>query len=173
MCAHRESGELARRLIAETIAKHRAAPAGLTVHADRGSSMTSKPVALLLSDLGLTKSHSRPHTANDNPYSEAQFKTLKYRPGFPDRFGSIDHARAFCRHFFSWYNEVHRHSGIGLMTPAAVHYGQAEQIHARRAQVLRPPTPATPSASCAGRRCRRTFPARPGSTHPRQPTGRL
>jgi putative transposase len=92
--------------------------------------MTSKPVAFLLADLGVTKTHSRPYTSTDNPYSEAQFKTLKYRPGFPDRFGSIQEARGFCRTFFDWYNQEHRHSGIGLMTPAAVHYGRAALIAA-------------------------------------------
>src|SRR5208337_5062776 len=108
----------------------------LTIHADRGSSMTSKPVALLLADLGVTKTHSRPHVSDDNPFSESQFKTLKYRPGFPDRFGSIEDARAFCQGFFPWYNSEHHHGGIGLLTPEAVHYGQAEQIQARRQEVL-------------------------------------
>ena len=98
--------------------------------------MRSKPVAFLLADLGVAKTHSRPYTSTDNPYSEAQFKTLKYRPGFPARFTSILHARAFCREFFPWYNEQHRHSGIGLMTPATVHHGQAEQTHAARRAVL-------------------------------------
>jgi putative transposase len=98
--------------------------------------MTSKPVALLLADLGVTKSHSRPHVSNDNPYSEAQFKTLKYRPDFPDRFASIEHARAFCQDFFAWYNAEHRHSGIALLTPADVHHGRAEQITNARAAVL-------------------------------------
>ena len=136
LVAPRESAALAKHLLAETIARH-AVPAGqLTVHADRGPSMASKPVALLLADLGVTKSHARPHCSNDNPYSEAQFKTLKYRPGFPERFGSLLEARAFCRGFFHWYNREHRHSGIGLMTPAAVHDGHAAQLHAKRAQVL-------------------------------------
>jgi putative transposase len=107
-----------------------------SVHADRGSSMRSKPVALLLGDLGITKTHSRPYTSTDNPYSEVQFKTLKYRPGFPARFDSIEHARGFCREFFGYYNDQHRHSGIGLMTPATVHYGRAEQIHNDRQRVL-------------------------------------
>ena len=98
--------------------------------------MTSKPVAFLLADLGVTKTHSRPHVSNDNPYSESQFKTLKYRPGFPDRFGSIQDARAFCQQFFGWYNTEHRHSGIAMMTPQAVHYGHAAQLHQARAQVL-------------------------------------
>jgi putative transposase len=136
MVAHREQADLAERLIAETIAKQDVSAGQLTLHADRGSSMTSKPVAFLLADLGVTKSHSRPHVSNDNPYSEAQFKTLKYRPGFPDRFASIDEARAFCQDFFRWYNAEHRHAGIGLMAPEVVHYGQAQDAYDARAQVL-------------------------------------
>ena len=101
---------------AESIRKQNVAIDQLTIHADRGTSMASKPVALLLADLGVTKSHSRPHCSNDNPYSEAQFKTLKYRPEFPDRFGSIEDGRAFCRRFFQWYNHEHRHSGLGFHT---------------------------------------------------------
>jgi putative transposase len=136
MVAHREQADLAERLIAETLAKQ-AVPAGqLTLHADRGSSMTSKPVAFLLADLGVTKTHSRPHVSNDNPYSEAQFKTLKYRPGFPDRFASIAEARAFCQDFFRWYNADHRHAGIGLLPPEVVHDGQAQDAYDARAQVL-------------------------------------
>ena len=136
MVAHREQADLAERLIAETIAKQ-AIPAGqLTLHADRGSSMTSKPVAFLLADLGVTKTHSRPHVSNDNPYSEAQFKTLKYRPGFPDHFASIEAARAFCQDFFRWYNAEHRHAGIGLMAPEVVHHGQAQHAYDARSQVL-------------------------------------
>jgi len=108
MIAHHESAALAKRLIGETCAKQNVVPGQLTIHADRGSSMTSKPVALMLADLGVTKTHSRPHVSDDNPYSEAQFKTLKYRPGFPDRFGSIEDARTFCQDFFAWYNAVHQ-----------------------------------------------------------------
>src|SRR5881394_1391376 len=136
MVAHREHAALAERLMAETLAKQGIPPGQLTLHADRGSSMTSKPVAFLLADLGVTKTHSRPHVSNDNPYSEAQFKTLKYRPGFPDRFGSIQDARAFCQQFFSWYNAEHRHSGIGLLAPEVVHYGQAQDTYDARTQVL-------------------------------------
>jgi len=136
MIAYRESAELARRLIEHTCVKQRIAPGQLTVHADRGSSMKSKPVALLLADLGVTKTHSRPHVSDDNPYSESQFRTLKYRPGFPDRFGSIEDARGFCQSFFTWYNHQHHHSGLGLMTPAMVHHGQAPQILAHRQVVL-------------------------------------
>jgi putative transposase len=133
---HRENGQLAKALIEQATEQQRIARGVLTVHADRGGPMRGKPVAFLLADLGVTKTHSRPYTSTDNPYSEAQFKTLKYRPEFPERFDSIEHARAHCRAFFDWYNHEHRHSGIGLMTPAAVHYGQAEQMHAARARVL-------------------------------------
>lgn len=133
---HRESGAVAKQLIAQAIEQQQIAPGQLTVHADRGSSMTSKPVAFLLADLGVTKTHSRPYTSTDNPYSEAQFKTLKYRPDFPDRFGSIQHSRDFGRMFFDWYHHHHRHSGIGLMTPAAVHYGRAQALYDERARVL-------------------------------------
>lgn len=136
MVAHQEQAALAERLIADTLAKQEIAPGQLTIHADRGASMTSKPVAFLLADLGVTKTHSRPHVSNDNPYSEAQFKTLKYRPGFPDRFTSIEEARSFGREFFGWYNTAHRHAGIGLLTPEAVHYGRAADLHATRAVVL-------------------------------------
>ena len=133
---HRESAALAEALISQAAEQQQIARGQLTVHADRGSSMTSKPVAMLLADLGVTKTHSRPYTSTDNPYSEAQFKTLKYRPGFPARFNSIEQARAFCRTFFDWYNNQHRHSGIGLMTPATVHHGRAEEANAARQQVL-------------------------------------
>jgi len=133
MVATRESAALAERLLADTLTKQGIGRDELTIHADRGTSMTSKPVALLLADLGITKS---PHVSNDNPYSEAQFKTLKYRPDFPDRFASLEHARAFCQDFFAWYNAEHRHSGIALLTPADVHHGRAEQITSARAAVL-------------------------------------
>jgi putative transposase len=136
MVAHRESSELAQRLIAETSNRQAIRPGQLTVHADRGSSMTSKGVEQLILDLGVTKTHSRPHVSNDNPYSEAQFKTLKYRPGFPDRFGSIEDARAHSGVFFDWYNHEHYHSGIALLTPASVHAGQAAEILAQRNLVL-------------------------------------
>jgi putative transposase len=136
MVAAREAASLAERLLADTIAKQQVQAGQLTVHADRGTSMTSKPVAMLLADLGVTKSHSRPHVSDDNPYSESQFKTLKHHPTFPDRFGSIQDARAFCQGFFRWYNVEHRHAGIGLLTPADVHYGRAEQITLARGVVL-------------------------------------
>ncbi len=118
MVAHRESAALAKHLIGETCVKQRIARDSLTIHADRGSSMTSKPVAFLLSDLGVTKTHSRPHVSNDNPYSESQFRTLKYRPDFPQRFYTIEEARAFVIAFMDWYNNEHHHSGIALLTPA-------------------------------------------------------
>ncbi|KKK53560.1 hypothetical protein LCGC14_3093560, partial [marine sediment metagenome] len=136
MVAARESAALAERLIGATLHKQGIAPGTLTLHADRGSSMRSQPVALLLADLGVAKTHTRPYTASDNPYSEAQFKTLKYRPGFPRRFGSLADARAFCQAFFRWYNREHRHSSLGLVTPEAVHDGRAPQLYAARAAVL-------------------------------------
>lgn len=132
MVAERESAELAEQFIADTLAKEAIVPNTLTLHADRGSSMRSKPVAALLADLGVVKSHSRPHVSDDNPYSEAQFKTLKYQPDFPQRFGALADARAHCARFFNWYNLQHRHSGIGMMTPHSVHTGQAAAIHAKR-----------------------------------------
>jgi putative transposase len=137
MVAHRESAALAERLIRDTCAKENVPPGQLSIHADRGPSMTSKPVALLLADLGVTKTHSRPHVSNDNPFSESHFKTLKYRPEFPGRFGSIQHARAFGQEFFSWYNTEHHHSGIALLTPATVHHGRAQlALEARRTTLL-------------------------------------
>lgn len=136
MVASRESKVLAERMFAETIRKQNIARNQLTIHADRGSSMMSKPVAFLLADLGITKSHSRPHVSNDNPYSEAGFKTLKYRPDFPGTFTSIEDARRFCDTFFSWYNHDHRHSGIGFHTPFDVHHGRAEAVREARAVVL-------------------------------------
>ena len=140
----RENADLAKALIGQSVGQQRIEPGQLTVHADRGIAMTSKPVAFLLADLGVLKSHSRPYTSTDNPYSEAQFKTMKYRPEFPDRFDSIMDARAFCREFFDWYNHHHRHSGIGLMTPAAVHHGHAGELHAERQRVLTTAYTATP-----------------------------
>ena len=136
MLARAERAHLAERLLADTIAKQGVARDQLTLHADRGSSMASKPVAFLLADLGVTKSHSRPHVSNDNPFSESQFKTLKYRPEFPERFGSFEDAHQFCGWFFGWYNDEHRHSGIAFHTPADVHYGRAGAIQAHRATVL-------------------------------------
>jgi putative transposase len=136
MVAAREAAVLAERLLAEAITAQGIDAGQLAVHADRGTSMTSKPVAMLLADLGVTKSHARPHVPDDNPYSESQFKTLKHHPRFPDRFGSIEDARAFCQRFFGWYNFEHRHSGIALLTPADVHHGRASQVITARAAVL-------------------------------------
>ena len=136
LLAHRESAALAEQLLGDTCFRQNIEFGQLSIHADRGSSMASKPVALLLADLGVTKSHSRPHVSNDNPFSESNFKTLKYRPDFPERFDSIEHARAHVRDFFGWYNHQHRHGGVGLMAPADVHYGRAEQITAARGRVL-------------------------------------
>jgi putative transposase len=136
MVAQQESATLAERLIDATCDKQAISPGQLLIHADRGPAMTSKPVALLLADLGVTRTHSRPHVSNDNPYSEAQFKTLKYRPEFPDRFGFLEEARGFCQGFFGWYNTEHHHSGIGLLTPVMVHYGWSAQVLAQRQHVL-------------------------------------
>ena len=131
-----ETGELAKEFIDAAVTTQGIGRDQLTLHADRGTSMTSKPVAQLLVDLGVARSHSRPHVSNDNPYSEAGFKTLKYCPAFPGSFGSIQHARTFCETFFAYYNHEHRHSGIGLHTPASVHYGTANEIRAQRTITL-------------------------------------
>jgi len=137
MVAHREQTELAKRLIKNTCQKQHIKPNQLCLHADRGSSMKSKGVANLLVDLGVIKTHSRPHVSNDNPYSEAQFKTLKYCPQFPNHFGCIEDARAFCQDFFQYYNKEHRHSGIGFVTPEQLHYGQAQDIYSKRCTTLK------------------------------------
>ena len=136
MVAPRESAELARQFIEETIGKYHIPAGQLNIHADRGRVMTSKPVAFLMADLGVTKTHSRPYVSDDNPYSESQFRTMKYRPEFPDRFGCIQDSRACCEGFFLWYNQDHRHSGIGLLTPAVVHFGEAPAVLAQRQAVL-------------------------------------
>lgn len=136
LIAHRESGDLASRLIRETMRQENVSQEQLTIHSDRGPAMTSCNVAQLLATLGVTKSHSRPYVSNDNPFSESQFKTLKYSPSFPDRFDGYDHARRFCQEFFQWYNEEHYHSGIGLVTPAMLHHGRAPQIVQARQKVL-------------------------------------
>jgi putative transposase len=133
---YRETAQLAKALIEQATEQQQIGRDVLTVHADRGSPMRGKPVAFLLADMGITRSHSRPYTSTDNPYSEAHFKTLKYRPEFPERFDDIEHTRDFCRGFFHWYNHEHRHSGIGLMTPAAVHHGRAKELQSQRALVL-------------------------------------
>jgi putative transposase len=136
LVANCESSELARALIEESCTRQGVQEEQLTLHSDRGSSMKSKPVAHLLSDLGVTKSHSRPHVSNDNPFSESNFKTLKYRPEFPDRFGSLEHARNHCRDFFPWYNDEHHHSGISMLTPADLHYGRGKAIVDARHQTM-------------------------------------
>ena len=136
LVADGESAGLADRLISDAYERNGIVPGQLTVHADRGPSMKSNHVAMLLADLGVTKTHSRPHVSDDNPFSEAQFKTLKYRPDFPERFGCIEDARAFLVDFFRWYNNEHHHTGLGLLTPADVHFGRAEQRHADRSVVL-------------------------------------
>ena len=136
MVAEQESATLAQRLIADSCAKQKIVADQLTLHADRGSSMKSKVVAQLLADLGVTKTHSRPHVSNDNPFSESQFKTMKYRPQFPERFGCIQDARAFGGDFFPWYNGEHRHSGVALLLPSDVHYGRVEQVHQCRQAAL-------------------------------------
>lgn len=136
MVAERELSNLAKELIKATCIKQNIKENQLTIHADRGSSMKSKPVGLLLSDLGVTKTHSRPYVSNDNPFSESQFKTLKYRPEFPDRFGCLQDARSFCKAFFDWYNFEHHHTGIALLTPFSVHYGLADEVTKARQETL-------------------------------------
>lgn len=136
MVADRESGELASMMIEESCRKQAIREEQLTLHSDRGGPMKSKPLSRLLARLGVEKSYSRPRVSNDNPFSESQFKTLKYRPEFPERFGSQEGATSFCREYFQWYNQEHRHSGIGLMTPEQVHYGRAEKVISARQKVL-------------------------------------
>ena len=158
MLAHREQARLAEKLIAESCERQGITPGQLSVHADRGAAMTSKPVALLLADLGVTKSHSRPHVSNDNPFSESQFKTMKYRPDFPDRFGSLEHGRSFCGDFFPWYNAEHYHVGLGLFTPHDVHYGLAAAKRKQRARVLAEAFVRHPERFPNGRPSPRTLP---------------
>ena len=164
MVAHHESAALAERLIAQTLAKQGIGRDQLAIHADRGTSMASKLVAQLLADLGVTKRHSRPPLSNDHPYSEAQFKTLKYRPAFPDHFGSIQDARVFCQDFFAWYNVEHYHSGIGLLTPPDAHYGRPSRSRRPEPRCSLLPTPPIPSGSSA------SFPSRRGCRRPRGST---
>ena len=150
LVAERDSATLAQRLIAQTCERQGIAPGTLTIHADRGASMIAKSVALLLADLGVLKTHSRPHVSNDNPYSESQFKTLKYHPEFPDRFGCVQDARSCLLDFFPWYNTMHHHSGLGWLTPSDVHYGQAAQRLSDRTLVLRHAFEATPDRFVRG-----------------------
>jgi putative transposase len=150
LAAYRESATLAQRLIQQTCARQGIAKGELTVHADRGAAMISKSVALLLADLGVAKTHSRPHVSNDNPFSESQFKTLKYDPEFPDRFGSLPDARSFLLDFFVWYNTAHHHSALGWLTPYDVHHGLAEQRLVERTAVLQTAFAATPERFVRG-----------------------
>ena len=151
MIAQRESADLAQTLIETSCQRQGILPEQLTLHADRGGPMIAKSVAQLLDDLGVIKTHSRPQVSNDNPYSEAHFKTLKYRPDFPDRFGAILEARRWARDFFHWYNHQHYHTGLGLLTPATVHFGQAQQIQTQRQQVLQAAYDAHPERFVRGR----------------------
>jgi putative transposase len=151
MVAHRESAALAEKLIEATCNRQGIFPGQLTLHADNGASMTSKPVAFLLSDLGVTKTHSRPYVSNDNPFSEAQFKTMKYRPDFPQRFGALEHARQHCTDFFIWYNDEHHHEGLGMFRPADVHHGLVEQRVAERQAALNAAFAAHPERFTRGR----------------------
>jgi putative transposase len=137
LLAERECSQLAARLIRETCVKQNVPADQLTIHSDRGPAMKSQTVAQLLAALGVVKSHSRPRISNDNPFSESQFKTLKYQPEFPDRFASYDHAKNYCTKFFHWYNEHHYHSGLNMLTPASVHYGNHENVVARRNETLK------------------------------------
>ena len=151
MVAQRESAMLAQRLIDATYEKEAIEPGQLLIHADRGPSMTSKTIAHLMADLGITKSHSRPYTSTDNPFSESQFRTMKYRQEFPGRFGCVQDARTFGQTFFHWYNFDHRHSGIGYLTPAAVHHGLAETITTTRAAALERAYAANPDRFVKGK----------------------
>ena len=159
MIAPRESAELAKQLIAETVSRYDVLPGMLTLHADRGTSMRSKPVASLLVDLDVAKSHSRPYTSDDNPFSESQLKTMKYRPDFPERFGSLEDARSHRQAFFAWYNNQHRHSGIGYMTPHSVHYGQARTLLATRQATLDAAFNAMPNRFKGVRPCQKPLPS--------------
>ena len=151
MIAEGESSELAETMIASACHKQNIRRDQLTLHADRGSAMRAKTVAQLLADLGVTKTHARPYTPNDNPYSEAQFKTMKYRPDYPDRFESLGHARSWARAFFAWYNHEHHHTGLGLMTPAVVHHGQVVEVRTKRQRVLDEAYAAHPERFVKGR----------------------
>jgi len=150
MLADRESAGLAKQLIETTIKKQDIEPEQLIIHSDRGPSMTSHSVAQLLSSLGVTKSHSRPHVSNDNPFSESHFKTMKYRPEFPQRFGCYEDGLQFCRGFFAWYNNEHYHSGIGLLTPSSLHDGRAEEITTARDETLQNAWQKTPERFVGG-----------------------
>jgi putative transposase len=168
MLAHAENARLAQALLADTAAKQGIGHGQLTIHADRGSPMTAKPVAFLLAELGVTKSHSRPHVSNDNPYSESQFRTMKYRPEFPDRFGSYQDAHAFCGRFFRWYNDEHRHSGIGFPRPLTSTTAAPNSSGPSGLTCSAPPMPTTLSASSASHPSHLRCPWRCGSTSRRR-----
>jgi putative transposase len=170
MVAERETAALAEKLLADTVTKHGIDRDALTIHADNGASMASKPVAFLLADLGVTKTHSRPHTSNDNPYSESHFRTLKYRPDFPDTFGSLADARAFCQRFFTWYNTAHYHSGIGYHHPSTSTTDTPKPCATPAPRCSPPPIPATPNDSSVNTPNPPTYPPRPGSINPTTPT---
>jgi putative transposase len=165
LLAERESAELAEQLIADTVSRHDVQAGMLTLHADRGAAMRSKPGAALLVDLDIAKSHSRPHVSDDNPYAESQFKTMKYRPDFPARFGCIEDARLHCQAFFAGYNTEHRHSGTGYMTPQALHYGHAQALREVRQPLSTPLSCARPTASSAVAPAQLHCLPQPGSTH--------
>lgn len=171
MLADAESASMAKKLIAESCEKESISPSQLTLHADRGSAMKSLAVAQLLAGLGVTKTHSRPYVSDDNPYSESQFKTLKYMPGFPSRFGSIEDARAFCRPFFRWYNTEHRHSGIAMLTPTMMHSGQGQAILDARTQVIRAAYAATPERFVHGAPAPKAPPTAAWINPPKTPSG--
>jgi len=179
MVAHVESKALAMKLIRESCARQGIQEGQLTIHADRGAQMTAKNIALLMADLGVTKTHSRPHVSNDNPFSEAHFKTLKYRPDFPENFGSLEDARSFNTDFFRWYNDDHHHHGLGLLTPRDVHFGLAEERVAARNVVLASAYAAhperfphgLPTASSAPREVWINKPTDPGAYSPQTPCG--
>ncbi len=170
MLADRESGSLARQLIAETLEKQKVQQDQLIIHSDRGAAMKSHTVAQLYAELGVTKSHSRPHVSNDNPFSESQFKTLKYRPDFPERFGCIQDGLSHCRAFFQWYNEEHYHSGIGLITPSSLHYGQAEKTLIARTETLKQAFQKHPERFVKGQPKPRELPAAVWINQPKQPS---
>ena len=170
MVAHGEGARLAERLIEETCIKQNISPGQLTIHADRGSAMTSKTVALLFSDLDILRSHSRPHVSDDNPFSESHFRTLKYRPEFPGRFGSIEHARQVCRSLFDWYNAEHHHSGLAFLTPAAVHHGRADQVLDARHRVRLAAYAAHPERFVNGPPRRHSLPPAVWINPPEKPT---
>jgi putative transposase len=171
MVADAESSRLAEKLIAETCTRQGIERGQLTIHADRGSSMTSKPVAMLLADLGITKTHSRPHVSDDNPFSEAHFKTMKYRPDFPERFGEIEDSRGYSRDFFGWYNDEHHHAGIGMLTPADVHHGLVELRVAERQAALDIAFASHPERFPHGRPIAQRPPREVWINKPRQPPG--